>query len=286
MIEIKTLRHWIRRLDQTIRSRQAYKFFIQDWTRLRDIDICADVLKTMRVRRLIEPLIVGCPSGRRILVIAPHPDDETIGPGGALLKAIDAGAEVHVIYLTTNMPIDATRQEADEISRKAGYSIEYLDSPVGNIPVDAAHAQRLAERVQAFAPDQLFLPFFMDDNNDHRRANELFLASQVRPLTPSPEIWAYQVYGVVPGNVIVDISDVAERKADLIRCWRTQMKRRDWAHYALGMNAFNSRFMRGDAERKYGEVFFVLPVVDYLDLCRMFFVRPENVYHPAYATKT
>lgn len=281
------LRQWIMRLERTIRSRQAYKFFIRDWARLKDIDLCADVLKTMRTGRVIEPLIVERPNGRRILVIAPHPDDETIGPGGALLKAIDAGAQIHVVYLTTNTPFDATRAEADEASRQAGYSIEYLDMPVGGIPVAAAQAKRLAERIQAFAPDQLFLPFFMDDNNDHRRANELFLAStQAAPLAPAPEIWAYQVYGVVPTNVIVDISDVADRKAELIRCWRTQMKRRDWAHYALGMNAFNSRFMRSDAGRNYGEAFFVLPLADYLDLCRMFFVQPENVYHPAYVTKT
>jgi LmbE family N-acetylglucosaminyl deacetylase len=276
------LRHWIRRLERTIRSRQAYKFFIQDWTRLRDIDVSADILKTMRIGRLIEPLVVERPTGRRILVIAPHPDDETIGPGGALLKAIEAGAEVRIVYLTTNAPAEATRAEADEVSRKAGYAVEYLDMPVGSIPVNEEQAKRLAERVQTFAPDQLFLPFFMDDNNDHRRANELFLAAAAH-FGARPEIWAYQVYGVVPGNVIVDITDVAERKADLIRCWRTQMKRRDWAHYALGMNAFNSRFMRGDAGRNYGEVFFVLPLGEYLDLCRSFFAHPEKVYHPAYA---
>lgn len=265
-----------------LRSRQAYKFFIQDWSRLNDLDLCADVLRTMRLGRILEPLILDRPKGRRILVIAPHPDDETIGPGGTLLKAITAGAKVHVLYLTTNLPKEATRAEAAEASCKGGYAISFLDMPVGSIPVDATHAALVADRIQSLCPDHLFLPFMMDDSNDHRRANELLLAaSKARPLPSNMEIWAYQVYGVVPTNVMIDISEVATAKADLIRCWRTQMKKRDWVHYALGMNAFNSRYIRDQTGQRYGEAFFVLPLADYLDLCRIYFATPRKVYHPA-----
>jgi LmbE family N-acetylglucosaminyl deacetylase len=235
----------------------------------------------MRFGRLLDPLLVERPSGRRILVVAPHPDDESIGAGGALLKAVDAGAVVHVLYLTTNQPKDSTRAEAREASTKGRYTTEFLDMPVGEIPVDRQHAELVAEYVIAFRPDNLFLPFMMDDHDDHRRANQLLLAaSQARPL-PDIEVWAYQVYGVVPGNVIIDISDLAEAKADLIRCWRTQMKKRNWAHYALGMNAFNARFMSGGPAGRYGEAFFVLPLNDYLDLCRKFFADVAQVYHSA-----
>ena len=37
----------------------------------------------------------------RILVIAPHPDDESIGAGGLLLRAKQAGAQVRVIFCTS-----------------------------------------------------------------------------------------------------------------------------------------------------------------------------------------
>ena len=37
----------------------------------------------------------------RIVVVAPHPDDEAIGAGGLIQQACAAGAEVHVIYLTS-----------------------------------------------------------------------------------------------------------------------------------------------------------------------------------------
>src|SRR5271168_3886131 len=37
----------------------------------------------------------------RIIVVAPHPDDEVLGAGGLIQQACAVGAEVHVIYLTS-----------------------------------------------------------------------------------------------------------------------------------------------------------------------------------------
>ena len=48
-----------------------------------------------------------------ILVVAPHPDDETFGCGGTLLKAHEAGARVHWLILT-------------EMTEAAGYSVERI----------------------------------------------------------------------------------------------------------------------------------------------------------------
>ena len=36
----------------------------------------------------------------RVLIIAPHPDDETLGTGGIIQKALKAGGDIHVLYLT------------------------------------------------------------------------------------------------------------------------------------------------------------------------------------------
>lgn len=38
--------------------------------------------------------------GERILIVAPHPDDETLGAGGVIRRAVEAGAEVRVAYFT------------------------------------------------------------------------------------------------------------------------------------------------------------------------------------------
>ncbi|MCY9786376.1 PIG-L family deacetylase [Nocardiopsis sp. EMB25] len=45
-------------------------------------------------------------SQERILVLAPHPDDETLGCGGLMSKAKDAGAEVFVQFMTVGDTAD------------------------------------------------------------------------------------------------------------------------------------------------------------------------------------
>jgi len=46
--------------------------------------------------KVIEPIT----KGDRILILAPHPDDETIGCAGIIQQALSAGAQVQVVYLT------------------------------------------------------------------------------------------------------------------------------------------------------------------------------------------
>ncbi|GAH34396.1 unnamed protein product, partial [marine sediment metagenome] len=38
----------------------------------------------------------------KIVVFAPHPDDEIFGCGGSILKWMDEGYDVHIVYVTDN----------------------------------------------------------------------------------------------------------------------------------------------------------------------------------------
>ena len=119
------------------------------------------------------------------------------------------------------------------------------------------------------------LPFLLDDHIDHRRASALLLAvaEQIHPRT---EIWAYQVYSQLPGNVVVDITEMANAKAEIVEMFKSQTNKRDWAHYILGMNAFTSRLLNTSIHKPYAEAFFVLPLNEYKDLCEMYFLDKEN----------
>ena len=207
------------------------------------------------------------PRGSRLLVLAPHPDDEIIGPGGTIIKAIAAGARVHVVYMTEEAGKQGLfrRQEAEKVGRDIGYSAEFLPFQANALPLSHAAAVLLSERIEAFSPHTIFVPFISDDHPDHSKTSQLLvLAVRGARLTSNAEVWAYQVYSSVLPNVIVDVTDVKDQKAAAIRMWTSAMRSRDWAHFALGLNAYNSRLLKGCSKPQFIEAFFVVPLKEYV----------------------
>lgn len=279
-------------LNQTVallRTRQAYKFFMKDWTALSDLQACADVLSTMRFTRTLSPVVMQHPDAKRILVLAPHPDDEMIGAGGTLIRAVEAGTRVRVLYLTSGGTTpEACRQRESEalaVAAKVGFEAELMRQPAFGVSTAPAVVEELCERIGAFGPDALLVTFLLDDHDDHRRASELLMrAAQSGRLPDELPLWAYQVYTAVIPNVLVDITGVHEAKADAIRLFTSQMKSRDWSHFALGLNAYNSRFLRGNPAPRYAEAFFVVPLNEYAELCRTYFAEPSRAYYSEHYT--
>ena len=178
---------------------------------------------TMRFSRSLQPLQLERPLAKRITVVAPQPDDEMLGAGGTLIHAIRAGASVHCIYLTSGKPATETELETEAVSKRIGYSTQFLRFPLNCIPVDRPAIDRVSEAIRQSRPQTLFLPFLLDDHDDHRRASHILLEAYKLGLLPDDvEIWAYQVYTVLPPNIVVDITDVADAKADALRLWTLQ----------------------------------------------------------------
>ena len=269
----------LERLKDIVRNRllprSAFRFFVRNWLVPGDAERAAAVFATMRASRVLAAGISPGPAAARIAVIAPHPDDEVIGPGGTLLRALANGTAVSVVYVTdgTSGPdAAARRREAESAARRLGFDAVFLGEPAGAIDISGRAVESFAGAVMKSAPQALFTPFLLDDNDDHRRVSQLLLAAYRRGLLPGAlEMWAYQVYAPMPGNVVVDITDVAGRKADAIRLYGSQVAKRDWAHFSLGVNAVSSRLLRGAAGARYAEAFLVLPLSDYAELCSAYF---------------
>ena len=270
---IGRIKNFIRRYLQ---GQASYKFFIRHAFVPNDMAAAVDVLSTMRHVRAIEPVSMQVPKAERVVVIAPHPDDEIIGPGGTLINLLDGGSQIRVVYLTDGdhgSDLAARRRaEAKMVSDNLGFETVFLGLEPGNIALDATAHNALSDAIRQFGAQAIFVPFLLDDHPDHRRAAQLLAATiEARQLGMQAEVWSYQVYTPLPGNVVVDISDVAERKAEAIRMFASQMETRDWAHYALGLNAFNLRLLPSTNSAAYAEAFFVLPPAEYVILCRHYF---------------
>ena len=83
-------------------------------------------------------------------------------------------------------------------------------------------------------------------------------------------------------NVAVDITDVLEDNLAALRMYNSQFRNRDWGHYVAGLNAYNSRLVPTEGEKKYFEIFHVVGVKEYAEFCGPYFNEPVNAYYSEY----
>ena len=250
------------------RQTEGFVFFLRQWSIEGNARMTASVLATMTPVRAISPVMVERPPAQRITVVAPHPDDELMGAGGTLLRALSQSVSVCVIFLTDGAddpgPRALRKEEAISVAAALGYEPVFLGLPGGSSMLAGDAHRRLARAIDASQPDVLFFPFILDDNDDHRLANSLLAAAASGGLSWRGDVWSYQVYSVVPGNVLVPLGEFAAKKADAIRLYKSQSAIRDWATFSLGLNAVNARFTPRACRDTHVESFLVLPLEQYL----------------------
>ena len=226
------------------------------------------------------------PTGQRLLVFAPHQDDEIIGCGGVFLKSLRAGREIQVIYVTDGASPKLTgedrrryvarrHEEAQKIWMSMGGNAPmFWDLPGRQLPLNEATATRLAEAISDFRPDCLFIPFFLEDPHDHRKLSHLLWMAYQQHQLPEHEVWAYQVTSMICPNVAVDITEVESEKHRLMQMWVSQNQSFDYAHRARGLNAANALYVDGvlkGVARPYVELFFVEPMASYQEVIGHYF---------------
>ncbi|HLU39639.1 MAG TPA: PIG-L deacetylase family protein [Planctomycetota bacterium] len=220
------------------------------------------------------PSRLRAPQRGRVLVVAPHLDDEVIPCGGTLLLHARAGSTVHVAFTSDSggpNPDPEARQrlraarvhEAEQARGILGYaSTESYDLPDGAlVRHEAALRARLAETIRSFSPDQILCPFPGDGHADHQ-ATALAVAGAAYDARFAGEVWAYELWTPLWPNVCVDISAVAADKERAIACYRSQLADRDYAAAILGLNRY--RGLRHQVA--YAEAYYVCPPLEFRHL--------------------
>ncbi len=200
--------------------------------------------------------------GERLLVLAPHPDDEVIGCGGLLALHLREKREVRVVIATDGgRGGDAPTRE--EESRRGlaklgeNVPVEFLGFPDRHL----AEIPQLKDLLLTYRPDLILVPAPIEVHPDH-----LALARIVCELVQRDEtLWAdlavarvafYEVGQPVRPNAIVDITDVAEAKYAAIAEHHSQLAVRDYVGYTRGLNVY--RTMTLPIEVKFAEAYYVV----------------------------
>ena len=160
----------------------------------------------------------------RTAVLAPHPDDESLGVGGVIAQLVDLGLPVAVIFLTdggASHPGSAThppavlaelrRREARAACRELGVAddaVRFLGLPDGRVPraggdgfgaaVDALRAA--LRNLSGGPPHTLLAPWRREPHGDHRAAYELATAAAggARVVEYCVHLWQARVAADLP----------------------------------------------------------------------------------------
>lgn len=183
---------------------------------------------------------------KKILCFAPHPDDETLGCGGTLLRHVAEGDEVHWLIITSisealGFPSDRVLSRKREIEQVAtAYGFKHTHQ--ANFPTTTLDCQPRSELVKAcnqviseWAPDVLYVPYRNDVHSDHAVVFDVAISCSKSFRYPSiKQICAYETlseteFGLRPDdpgfrpNLFVDIAPWLDRKIEIMKMYAGEM---------------------------------------------------------------
>ncbi len=171
--------------------------------------------------------------GGVIVCLAPHPDDEVIGCGGALAMHAARGDVVTVVHVTDGAggAKDAKdrerirklrRTESERALAVLGVTnLRSLDFPDGALRPEGAFVSGLAGLLETLKPDIVYAPSPLEHHPDHRATAHL-LANALRGSALSPHVILYEVNQQQIGSYLLDITSLLGTKEKALRCFESQ----------------------------------------------------------------
>ena len=189
--------------------------------------------------------------GHRVLVFAPHPDDEVFGCGGAILRHVNAGDALQVIIVSDG------EYRANEAQRVAYGVLRQAEScqaakllgcgtPIfwGIPDRSIEYGERLIERmmgaITTHSADLVYAPSVYEMHPDHRAVGMAALEA-ARRHAAQPSIALYEVGVPMPRiNTLLDISDLTDRKQNAMACFVSQLQEQAYDQHISALNRFRT----------------------------------------------
>lgn len=229
--------------------------------------------------------MVWQPGAEKILVLAPHMDDETIGCGGTLALHAQRGAQITVVFLTDgrNGSSEVNTLYGEDRERKQRELVELrttearaallrlgvnrmvcLDAEDGALDKCDWAAEKLRDVLLKHQPEIVYLPFYLEEHPDHRAASRVLLDA-VAGTSLQFQCMGYEVWTPLFPNCLVRIDSTIETKKQALQEYRSQLQQCDYLHASIGLNAHRSAGLlnRQGFQGGYAEAFYATPLPQY-----------------------
>ncbi|MCL9775531.1 PIG-L deacetylase family protein [Vibrio methylphosphonaticus] len=183
---------------------------------------------------------------KRVLVVAPHADDETLGCGGTILKLIKQGYEVHWLLVTGMTPLsgftDTQIQVRDKEIRKV--SAAYGFAAIHELKLPPARLETLPKGdvigpickvVNDVKPEMVFTVYRNDAHSDHEIVFDAVMSATKTFRYPFvKKVLAYETmsetdFGMKPEDggfkptVFFDIAEFLNKKLDILEIFESEV---------------------------------------------------------------
>lgn len=189
---------------------------------------------------------------KKILIIAPHPDDEVLGCGGLILRAKQQNAKVYVLYITVGTvklysgqsKIDTRLDELKKVSKFLGlddYEVAFPDDE-HHMKLDIIPQKEIIDMIEQnskvslnkIKADIIAIPDIHASHQDHiATTHAAFAATRVQPHFLKPfqrTIFSYEIpeytwspYGRFSPNMYLEITDLLEKKCKAMSLYASQL---------------------------------------------------------------
>ena len=235
---------------------------------------CGNAAVFGRFREKYRLKILSRPRSGRVLVLAPHPDDDVFGCGGSIAMHAKQEDQVKIIYFAginktkelknLRTKEQAERQkmlstrgrEAQEATKVLKVSdIEFWGLRENKFVADKRNVERLKKVIKEYKPEIIYCPSFTDTNPDHYEVGKMLylIMSDVKCQMSDVKILLYEVWTPIFVNRLIKIDSVIKQKKAAILCHQSQLKDRSYSDAILGLNKYRAGMFNAG---KYAEGFW------------------------------
>ena len=218
------------------------------------------------------------------IFISAHPDDETIGCGGTVLREKWKGNDIAWLNVTnvfehqgfSKARIESRQNEIEAVTKMYEFNRFYnLDIPT--MSIDSSFVPEMINKIskifEDYKPDSVFVTNRSDAHSDHR-----FLFDAVAACTKSfryPYIKRFIMYECISEtefapslpektfipNYFVDISDFIDRKIEIMKIYESELGEHPFPRSLENIKAL-AHFRGASVGVKYAEAFQLLKYID------------------------
>ena len=181
-----------------------------------------------------------------VIVFAPHPDDEVFGCGGTILRHVATGIPVFVVVVSEGaFGYEGEKKskiiaEREKESRKAATILGYGEPEFWRLPdrgvtYGETLIQRIMNKIQLTTANLVYAPSLLEIHPDHRSL-AMCVIEAVRRSPSKLHLALYEVGMPLHPNVLLDNTDLIDRKRAAMKCFVSQNKKQ---RYDLDIAALN-----------------------------------------------